>query len=390
MSNNLNNHNNNNNRSKLLNNQDHRLGLASDTTGLDNAQSLLVNGSTYVVSASTTVTQPKIVTPSHPLYSVQGPSLETPRVFNPLPSNTYPCVVNVNRFEFLLKNHPNRIHVEYILDGLRNGFDIGFLGSSIATQPKNLRSATQLQPLLAQAVEKEVKRGHTAGPFTTPPFSITHCSPIGAVEKDDHTCRLIMDLSHPLGQSINENIPKEPFSVKYSKFDDAVSMVLQRGRGCFMSKLDIKHAFRIIPVHSSQWHLLCYFFEGFWYVDLVLPFGLRSSPAIFCQFADLVRWVLDNCYKIPMVVNYSDDFFQVSGQELVVAKYELDTIRQAFCDMGIPLAPDKIFGPCHRLPYLGILIDSVAMTMEVTVERYQECMSTLPKWLNRSKCTKTE
>ena len=280
--------------------------------------------------------------------------------------------------------------MEYILDGLRNGFDIGFLGSSVATQPKNLRSATQLRPLLSQAVAKEVKRGHTAGPFCSPPFQPTHCSPIGAVEKDDGTCRLIMDLSQPLGQSINENIPKEPFSVKYSRFDDAVSMVLKKGRGCFMSKLDIKHAFRIIPVHPSQWHLLCYYFEGHWYVDLVLPFGLRSSPAIFCQFADLVRWVLDKCYGIPMVVNYSDDFFQVSGQIFTIAKHELNTICQAFEDMGIPLAPDKIFGPCHRLPYLGIIIDSLSMSMEVTEERYQECMSTLPKWLQRSKCTKTE
>ena len=312
------------------------------------------------------------------------------RVTNSLPS-TPRCVLNIEYFEFLLSAHPNRFHVNYILDGLRTGFDIGFLGSSLNTQPKNLRSAHQFRPLLAAAIAKELDRGHTVGPFDQPPFPITHCSPIGAVEKDDGTCRLVMDLSHPAGESINEFIPKEPFSVKYSKFDDAVRMVRQKGRGCFMSKLDIKHAFRLMPVHPSQWHLLCYHFDGKWFVDLVLPFGLRSSPAIFCQFADLVRWVLDVCYKVPLVINYSDDFLQVSGHDQGVAQQELDTIKRAFGDMGIPLAgPEKIIGPCHRLPYLGIIIDSLSMTMEVTEEKYQECMSTLPKWLNKAKCTQTQ
>ena len=291
----------------------------------------------------------------------------------------------------MLKFHPNRIHVNYILDGLRSGFDIGFLGVSTNTSPKNLRSASQFKHLLTEAVAKEVKRGHTAGPFPYPPFPITHCSPIGAVEKDDGTCRLVVDLSQPMGKSVNEDIPKEPFSVKYSRFDDAVRMVMERGRGCFMSKLDIKHAFRLMPVHPSQWHLLCYQFEGMWYVDMVLPFGLRSSPAIFCQFADLVRWILHTCYHVPMVINYSDDFLQVSGHDLLIAQGELDTIKRAFIEMGIPLAgPEKIIGPCHRLPYLGIIIDSLSMTMEITEERYEECMQTLPKWLNKNKCTKTQ
>ena len=142
--------------------------------------------------------------------------------------------------------------------------------------------------------------------------------------------------------------------------------------------------------HPCQWHLLCFYFHDHWYVDLVLSFGLRSSPTIFCQFADLVRWVLANCYNIPMIINYSDDFFQVSGLDLTVATTELSTVLQAFDDMGIPVASNKVFGPAHRLPYLGIVIDSLSMTMEVTEERYQECMTTLPRWLNRSKCTKTQ
>lgn len=49
----------------------------------------------------------------------------------------------------------------------------------------------------------------------------------------------------------------------------------------FMSKIDIKHAFRICPVHLDDWPLLVYWWNGKFYVDVVLLFGGRSSPLIY-------------------------------------------------------------------------------------------------------------
>ena len=46
-------------------------------------------------------------------------------------------------FEYLLKNHPDQNLVKYIINGLRNGFNIGFTGEFSATRPKNLKSADQ-------------------------------------------------------------------------------------------------------------------------------------------------------------------------------------------------------------------------------------------------------
>ena len=143
-------------------------------------------------------------------------------------------------FEKLLVDHPNQFLVKYIINGLRNGFDIGFTGEFSATRPPNLKSATQNKTLIQQAIDKEISRGHTAGPFPNPPFPNTHCSPIGAAPKKDGTARLIMDLSQPHGSSINDDISKEQFSIEYSHFDDAVDLVNKKGRGSLMCKLDIK------------------------------------------------------------------------------------------------------------------------------------------------------
>ena len=91
-----------------------------------------------------------------------------------------------------------------------------------------------------------------------PPLPDIHCSPIGAVAKDDGSVRLILDLSSPRGSSVNEGISPEEYSVKYCSFDDAVSLVLQCGPQPFMVKADIKHAFRLCPVAPADWHLLGY------------------------------------------------------------------------------------------------------------------------------------
>ena len=199
-----------------------------------------------------------------------------------------------------------------------------------------------------------------------------------------------MDLSQPHGTSINDDISKEHFHCNYSHFDDATNLVMRAGRGALMCKLDIKHAYRLLPVRSDQWHHLCYYWDGNYYVDLVLPFGLRSSGAIFNQFASLVRWIIETHYKIRDIVNYSDDFFAVLSKEMTIARTQLAQIIKAFNDMGIPLAEDKIEGPSLILIYLGIIINSLDMTIEVPDEKLTEAMANLTKWKNQRTCTKRQ
>jgi len=91
---------------------------------------------------------------------------------------------------------------------------------------------------------------------------------------------------------VNEGIPSDFFAVKYSSFDDAVSIVRYIGIGCFMSKIDVKHAFRLCPVHPSDWPLLGYKWLGKYLFDIRLPFRSRSSPFIFNIFADALTWIL--------------------------------------------------------------------------------------------------
>ena len=82
----------------------------------------------------------------------------------------------------------------------------------------------------------------------------------------------------PHGFSVNNSIDPDQFSLQYIKFDDVVTMVAKLGRGALMAKFDVQSAYRNVAVLPSQRYLLGMKWQGKFYVDLVLPFGLRSAP----------------------------------------------------------------------------------------------------------------
>ena len=71
-----------------------------------------------------------------------------------------------------------------------------------------------------------------------------------------------------------------------------MQLILELGVNAYTAKLDIKQAYRNMPVHPQDWWLLGMQWQGQHYIDTVLPFGLRSPPKIFCAISDGLKWVL--------------------------------------------------------------------------------------------------
>ena len=289
----------------------------------------------------------------------------------------------------LVEGYPDTQIRDQVLHGLRYGFDIGFQGIGISTSPRNLRSALNNADAVSTAVQLEVERGHTAGPFLTPPFPVLHCSPLGAAPKKDGSVRLVLDLSSPRGCAINEGINKDDFSVQYSSFDDAVNMVRDIGPAAFLAKLDIKHAFRICPVRLDQLHLLGYNWRGHYYVDLRLPFGSRSSPYIFNNVARLLAWAMVTVCGIMFLLHYLDDFFICAPNRHECASY-MDIFLNTCHDVGIPVAHDKTEGPTQVITYLGIEIDALNQVIRLPQDKLTALGTLLDSWVSRKKCTRRE
>ena len=64
--------------------------------------------------------------------------------------------------------------------------------------------------------------------------------------------RVIMHLSAPPGDSINDFIDPREFPMHYSSVDDAVRLIHSAGQGALMAKVDLKAAFRMVPVQRSD------------------------------------------------------------------------------------------------------------------------------------------
>ena len=120
-----------------------------------------------------------------------------------------------------------------------------------------------------------------------------HCSPFGVIPKKNkpNKWRLILDLSSPEGHSVNDGIAKDISSISYTSTDEVIAAVLRLGKGSRMAKLDIRQAYRNVPVFPPDRLLLGMQWEGKVFVDKTLPFGLRSAPLLFSALAEALHWI---------------------------------------------------------------------------------------------------
>ena len=83
------------------------------------------------------------------------------------------------------------------------------------------------------------------------------------------------------------------------------------GRGALLTKLNVRNAFRLIPISPDDWRLLSIHWQYQYYFQKMLPFGLRSSPFIFNQVAEAIEWILRHQFAIPIIMHYLDDYLSV-------------------------------------------------------------------------------
>ena len=164
-------------------------------------------------------------------------------------------------------------------------------------------------------LDTEVSLGRVAGPFSTPPFPNFQVSPIGLVPKKySDKFRTIFHLSFPKSgvASINYSISKEDFSLTYITIDTAIEGILANGRGSFLANVtDVDSAFRLIPLRPCDYELFGMQWQGKFYYDKVLPFGLRSAPFLFNQLSEALEWLLLNHCGISFVCHILDDFLVI-------------------------------------------------------------------------------
>ena len=295
----------------------------------------------------------------------------------------YQTPVQVERLLPFLACHPDQLFAAYIYNGLTQGFRVGFNSNTtkLQSRKRNHPSCLVNSEVVQDRIQAEVLAGRLYGPIPSQHLPGIHVSPLGLVPKAHQTnkWRLIVDLSSPAGSSTNDGIDPNLCSLCYASVDDAISIIRQLGRDTLLLKLDIKDAYRIVPVHPAGYHLLGIRWDKSTYIDRSLPFGLRSAPKIFTAIADFVAWVL-HCLGIEHQLHYLDDFLFL----VACGSHKAGTIRSIVLDifrgLNIPVAEHKTEGPDTCLDFLGILIDTHAFELCLPLAKLARLRDLIRVW----------
>ena len=275
--------------------------------------------------------------------------------------------------------------------GITDGFHIVDIDEvpDMYIETPNYKSVTahDMRDKVWQQIKFELDHGHYKV-ATERPRIISALGAIPKGPKGSGKIRLIHDCAKPVGRAVNDYAPVDSF--KFQGLQDAVNMITP---GCYLMKLDLSQAYRVVKLNPSNYSVtgLKYTLPGdnseTIMCDTRLPFGAARSVGIFHSLTQAVRVILATKYGLDNIVAYLDDFCIVSKTSEHCI-YTLNVLLTLLRKLGFWINYNKIEGPTRRLTFLGIILDSVKMTIELPPERIQDLKDSLHAAQNKTKLTK--
>ena len=242
-------------------------------------------------------------------------------------------------------------------------------------------------------IETELGHHALAGPFRGPPVVPMHVSPLMTrIKKDAIHRRVIMDLSWPPGAAINTGVDSKwyfdgPIDIKLPTVEFMECRLLTLGRGAYMYKTDLARGYRQLRVDPLDWPLLGFQHNGAIYMDICPPFGLKTSAMFMQRTSEAISHLHGKAgyFSRP----YLDDF---GGAEpsLPRATSALEALQGIMRELGIKEALHKVCPPAQSMVWLGILFNSIDMTMKIPGEKMEEIGQTLQVWTGKTRATLRE
>ena len=204
--------------------------------------------------------------------------------------------------------------------------------------------------------------------------------------------RVIMDLSWPEGGAVNEGVDTEAYidgaaRISLPTVDYMEERILQLGPGAFLYKTDLARGYRQLRVDPKDWPLLGFQHRGKTYIDICPPFGLRSAAMCMQRTTEAISYIhaKEGFYSRP----YLDDFGGAEASE-ERAQTALNALQGVMEKLGVEEAKHKVCQPGQEMVWLGILFNTVDMTMQIPQEKLREVMEVVKQWRGREQATQRE
>ena len=274
-----------------------------------------------------------------------------------------------------------------LVDFLAYGWPINFdrnmpLQSTFVCHPSAKQHSTDIDFYIAT----EIACVALAGPFEGPPVTCFHASPLMTrPKKDTDKRRVIVDLSWPDGASVNDGISRQvyldgPANTTLPTVDYMEGRILQLGPGAYLYKTDLARGYRQLRVDPADWPLLSVRHDDHWYMDICPPFGLCTSALFMQRTSEAISYIHGKAGFISRP--YLDAFGGAEGS-FGEAETAMQALQNIMRELGVQETVHKACGPTQQLIWLGLLYDTVAMTISIPPEKLQEIMALLKDWEGR-------
>jgi len=149
----------------------------------------------------------------------------------------------------------------------------------------------------------------------------------------------------------------------------------------YLAKLDIKDAYYSIPIHKDSQKLLKFKHDGEIYVFTVLPNGYTEGPR---KFTKIMKPPLAKLRKERVTIaDYIDDLITMNVDKQSCWDNVNKTIT-LLDSLGFIIHPDKSeFEPKQVLEFLGFVIDTVNMTVSLTLKKKLDTIRLCDEILSR-------
>ena len=256
---------------------------------------------------------------------------------------------------------------------MRHGCLLGYTGPETLLLSKNLPSATLDPDTITAKLRGDLQLGRVIRVEPTFPYI---SSPLGLVPKHDGGLRRIHHLSYPRTRSVNCFIPEASSTLQYASFQDILDMVIQAGQGCTLVKKDIRDAFRNIPISPAAYWLMGFGWDGEYYSETCLPFGLSTAPFLFNLFSEAFHWMLESWLHLGLVRHLLDDFVFAIPQTAATPQY-LSRINRSYKQLtdalGLP-RNDAKDAQGTTVTVFGIEIDTIHMIARLPEDKLKRAI----------------
>ena len=262
----------------------------------------------------------------------------------------------------------------YILNVIRNGYEIPFVSVPPKSSVKNNRSALDHADFVSEAIIELLKTNsivevseqpHTVNPLT--------------VAVNPKKLRLVLDL-----RNVNPYVYKEHYV-----FEDWKTAIQFYSSNCYMYNFDLKNGYHHIDINPEFQKYLGFAWEfnnkKRFFCFTVLPFGLSTAGLIFSK---TLRCLVQHWRASSIrIILYLDDGFGME-ESFEKALVNSKRIRADLIAAGLIANDDKSnWEPVQILAWLGINIDSSSSTLTIPEKKIDNIIQGAQIIVGKRVCT---